>query len=132
MTEDGRTDSIMRKQMALILGRERVNFETDDEDLSTLISNTQLSEQFKLVARELDVVEPKLPEDIYKSHLAETGARLRRGGDNHGAVDSARANLASTYVNAFVNAGSGHDKVCMCCLRIFAVCIEQQLTCFSW
>lgn len=101
----------MTKQMALILGRQRVNYEAADDDVNSIIANTHLSEHFRLVARELDVMEPKLPEDIYKSHLAETGARLRRGGDNNVAVDSARANLASTYVNAFVNAGFGRDKL---------------------
>ena len=29
-------------------------------------------------------------------------------------MDSARANLASTFVNAFVNAGYGQDKVGCC------------------
>lgn len=50
------------------------------------------------------------PEDIYKSHLSETGgiSRRRDGGGQH--VDSARANLASTFVNAFVNAGYGQDQ----------------------
>lgn len=55
--------------------------------------------------------QPQTPEDIYKSHLAESaGVSLRRdaGGQQ---VDSARANLASTFVNAFVNAGYGQDQV---------------------
>lgn len=52
----------------------------------------------------------KTPEDIYKSHLAETGGVSRRR-DGGGQVDSARANLASTFVNAFVNAGYGQDQV---------------------
>mgnify|MGYP000318333069 CR=1 FL=1 len=59
-----------------------------------------------IVYTALDVVEAKTPEDIYKSHL-ETIARA----SGAGAVDSARANLASTFVNAFVNAGYGSDKL---------------------
>jgi 26S proteasome regulatory subunit N1 len=33
------------------------------------------------------------------------------GSGNVGGVDSARANLAGTFVNAFVNAGFGNDKL---------------------
>ncbi len=58
-----------------------------------------------MLAKDLDVLAPKSPEDIYKSHLAE-GAGFSRRRDASGVqMDSARANLASTFVNAFVNAG---------------------------
>ena len=49
-----------------------------------------------------------------QTHLAEKGGLSRRVGAGAGAnapVDSARANLASTFVNAFVNAGFGVDKL---------------------
>lgn len=42
---------------------------------------------------------------VYKTHLVE--GRAPAGP----AVDSARANLAATFVNAFVNAGFGTDKL---------------------
>jgi len=108
-------DPLMKKQMCLLLGRHRVNYEIEDDDdadeLNELIGNAHLSEQFTKLAVDLDVMEAKTPEDIYKSHLAETGGFSRRR-DNGGAqVDSARANLASTFVNAFVNAGFGVDKL---------------------
>lgn len=48
-------------------------------------------------------MEAKTPEDIYKTNLSDT-----RTFSN---VDSARQNLASTFVNAFVNAGFGQDKL---------------------
>ena len=50
------------------------------------------------------VVEPKTPEDVYKTHLEKRPA----GSSN---VDSARQNLASTFVNAFMNVGFGTDKL---------------------
>ncbi len=107
-------DKLMKRQMCLLLGRHRINFEVeDDEDaeiLNELIGNEKLSENFLKLAQDLDVMEPKTPEDIYKSHLAETGGFSRRR-DAAGHVDSARANLASTFVNAFVNAGFGQDKL---------------------
>ena len=52
----------------------------------------------------LQVLEPKLPEDIYKSHLEEKK-------NNQVVLDSAKQNLAATFVNAFVNAGFGKDKL---------------------
>jgi 26S proteasome regulatory subunit N1 len=42
---------------------------------------------------------------VYKSHLVEGRA------PSGPAVDSARQNLASTFVNAFVNAAFGQDKL---------------------
>jgi len=108
-------DRPMKKQMCLLLGRHRVNYEVEDdedeEELNEMIGNEKLSEEFLKVAQDLDVMDPKTPEDIYKSHLAETGGFSRRREASGAVVDSARANLASTYVNAFVNAGFGQDKL---------------------
>jgi len=105
-------DRTMKKQMCLLLGRHRVALEIeDDEELNELIGNEKMSEHFLKVAKDLDVVEAKTPEDIYKSHLAETGGFSRRRDTGGAQVDSARANLASTFVNAFVNAGFGQDKL---------------------
>jgi len=107
-------DLLVKKQMCFLLGRHRVNFEVEDDDeadeLNDIIGNAYQSEQFLKLAQDLDVVEAKTPEDIYKSHLAETGGFSRRR-DTGTQVDSARANLASTFVNAFVNAGFGQDKL---------------------
>lgn len=107
-------DMLVKKQMCLLLARHRVNYEVEDDDeeeLNELIGNEKLSEQFLKLAQDLDVVDAKTPEDIYKSHLAETGGFSRRRDTGGAQVDSARANLASTFVNAFVNAGFGQDKL---------------------
>lgn len=111
-------DPLVHKQMCFLLGRHRVNYEVSEEDveddevwkMNEYIGNEKLSELFLKLAKDLDVMEPKTPEDIYKSHLAETGGFSRRR-DAGMQVDSARANLASTFVNAFVNAGFGDDKL---------------------
>ncbi|EED91877.1 26S proteasome regulatory subunit RPN1 2 [Thalassiosira pseudonana CCMP1335] len=111
------SDKLMTKQMCLLLARQRINYvveSTDDGDedmLNEIIGNENLSEEFLKVAQDLDVMDAKTPEDIYKSHLAETGGFSRRKDAGGAVVDSARANLASTYVNAFVNAGFGQDKL---------------------
>jgi len=107
-------DVLMKKQMCLLLGRHRVSYEVEDDDddeFNPLIGNEKLSETFLKLAQDLDVTDAKTPEDIYKSHLAETGGFSRRRETGGAQVDSARANLASTYVNAFVNAGFGQDKL---------------------
>ena len=70
-------------------------------------------------------MEPKVPEEIYKTHLEHARENLPCGrGISHccwgrgppgfssaNTVDSVRANLASSLVNGFVNAGFGQDKL---------------------
>lgn len=101
----------IKKQMAYILGRHRSDFTyEDEEEINELMGNGPLSANFRALARDLDVMEVKTPEDIYKSHLSETGSTARSR-DSAANVDSARHNLASTFVNAFVNAGYGTDTL---------------------
>lgn len=78
--------------------------EEDAQDIETILSNGHVNGHFQILARELDILEPKLPEDIYKTWL-ETG--MRRDID----YDSIRSNLASSFVTAFVHAGFGEDKL---------------------
>lgn len=47
-------------------------------------------------------MEPKSPEEVYKSWLEPVPPRITILGEN---LDSARQNLASSLVNGFVNAG---------------------------
>ncbi|GAA5984774.1 hypothetical protein JCM10908_003499 [Rhodotorula pacifica] len=97
------TNPHMKRQLAYILARQQVNVPTEDEVLTEILNNTKLSESFKRFGKELSVTEPKSLEDIYKSHLENTRGPAQ--------VDSARQNLAGTFVNAFVNAGFGNDKL---------------------
>ena len=100
------TNKNIRRQMAFILARAQFPLTGEnDPELIELLSNTRLSKYFLSLARELDIMEPKTTEDIYKTHLETT--RSTYGGT----VDSARQNLAATFVNAFVNAGFGKDKL---------------------
>lgn len=94
----------MKKQLAFILARQQANVDTDDDMLREILNNTKLSENFRRFAKELNVMDAKTPDEIYKAHL-EPG---RAGAST---IDSARHNLASTFVNAFVNAGFGNDKL---------------------
>ncbi|KAK5121469.1 proteasome regulatory particle base subunit [Meristemomyces frigidus] len=103
-------DKALKKQLAFILGRQRICLDLEGEDvedveLQECLNNTKLPEHFKSLAKELNVLDPKVPEDIYKSHLESS----RTAGLTN--TDSARHNLASAFVNAFVNAGFGQDKL---------------------
>ncbi len=112
----GAPDPADKRQLALMLGEARwaVDLESgpaavaDDalrEELAAAMGNARLSERYLALARDLDVTEAKTPEDVYKSHLVEGRAPSGPAGD------SARANLAATFVNGFVNAGFGQDKL---------------------
>ncbi|KAJ2784157.1 proteasome regulatory particle base subunit [Coemansia javaensis] len=96
-----------KAQLAFIMARQQVHMpeliEDDDEELLACMNNAGLSKHYLGLARELELLDPKAPEDIYKSHLENTSVEAT--------LDSARHNLASTFVNAFVNAGYGTDKL---------------------
>ncbi|OWM78671.1 26S proteasome non-ATPase regulatory subunit 2 homolog A [Punica granatum] len=107
-------DLLRKKQFCYILARHGITFElnegmvSDDGDreaLQEIINNSKLSEGYLTLARDIEVMEPKSPEDIYKAHLLDGRASASAS------VDSARQNLAATFVNAFVNAGFGQDKL---------------------
>ncbi|KAI3856821.1 hypothetical protein MKX03_014139 [Papaver bracteatum] len=101
-------------QFCYILARHGVHFVLDEnmvsddderESYQEIINNMKLSEGYLNLARDIDVMEAKSPDDIYKTHLIDGGATAGAS------VDSARQNLAATFVNAFVNAGFGQDKL---------------------
>ncbi|XP_066158811.1 26S proteasome non-ATPase regulatory subunit 2 [Euwallacea fornicatus] len=106
-------DITVQKQLAFMLGRQQIYIEIPDttpeyEDLTEIMANCHLNNHFLNLARELDIMEPKTPEDVYKSHLENT--RPSFGGSQ---VDSAKQNLAASFVNGFVNAAFGQDKLLM-------------------
>lgn len=103
-------DPALRKQLAFLIARQGIPLEfersnDDDEKIYECLSNQKLSEYFKSLGKELNILEPKTTEDIYKSHLESS----RVAGMTN--FDSARHNLAAGFVNAFVNAGFGSDKM---------------------
>lgn len=103
--------SIVRKQLAFILGRQQIIWNVaegngeDPDELTNIMSNSHLTTNFLALARELDIMEPKLPEDIYKTYLENSN----RSSYNH--PDSNKQNLAAAFVNAFVNCAFGKEKM---------------------
>ncbi|KAL6873666.1 hypothetical protein ACP4OV_013748 [Aristida adscensionis] len=105
---------LLKKQFSFIIARHGLSMEIDDEiaadendkeALQEIVYNTKLSEGYLTLARDIEVMEPKSPDDIYKVHLIDGR------GATSSSLDSARQNLAATFVNAFVNAGFGQDKL---------------------
>lgn len=129
----------MKRQLAFLLARAQIPLEwlqppsegdaeiaADEElsdDLLECLYNTKLSTHFRDFGKELGVADAKSLEDVYKSHLENTRKSpwrsivfpiynfLYTGPGISANVDSARGNLAGTFVNAFVNAGFGNDKL---------------------
>lgn len=80
-------DAATQKQLAFMLARQQVYLDLEEtfpdyDDLVEIMSNSNLNKHFLNLARELDIIEPKVPEDIYKTHL-----------------DSSRTRYASIQVN---------------------------------
>lgn len=97
-------DDLTKKQMAYMITRSPfLEIFSEDEDLQQIASGEYLSTHYISLAKELDVVEPKLPEQIFKSHLEEKRSTA--------VLDSAKQNLAASFVNAFVNAGFCKDAL---------------------
>lgn len=74
-------DAAVQKQLAFMLARQQVCLELDEsvpdyDDLVEIMSNTNLNKHFLNLARELDIMEAKTPEDIYKSHLDNARTRF--------------------------------------------------------
>ncbi|KAI1492382.1 armadillo-type protein [Biscogniauxia mediterranea] len=101
------SDPALKKQLAFLIGRQKIclDMEKDTQEIEEALGNIKLAEYFKILGKELNVLEPKTTEDIYKSHLESS----RVAGMTN--LDSARHNLAAAFVNAFVNAGFGNDRM---------------------
>jgi 26S proteasome regulatory subunit N1 len=99
------SDAVMKRQLAYMVARERIVLPIEtDAAIEEILSNTKLSKHFLELAKELEILEPKTPEDIYKTHLEN----VKFPGPPIGA---SKSNMANTLVNAFVNVGFGRDKL---------------------
>lgn len=106
-------DSLIKKQLAYILARQQYRLPPeiiaagaaaeDQGQLQEILNNVRLTDSFKMLAKELEIVDPKTPDDIYKSHLQDA---LRVP-----PAPSPKQNLAAAFVNGFVNAGFGSDRL---------------------
>ena len=106
-------DYALQRQMCLQIARNRVVIDHNQlnappeewQELISCLCQEQMPMWYRSLGKELNILDPKTPQDIYKTHLESS----RTAGITN--VDSARHNLASAFVNAFVNAGFGTDKL---------------------
>lgn len=115
-------DVALKKQLAFLVARQQIVLDlpsetADDQEILECLNNTKLPEHFKALGKELNILDPKSTEDIYKSHLESN----RVAGTTN--LDSARHNLAAGFVNGFVNAGFGNDKMMM---------VEEEKSSWVW
>lgn len=106
---DSTTDESLHKQLGFILSQQNSNFKYPGEnpEVQECISNVKLAEYFQYLVKELNLLDPKVPEDVYKSHLENS----KFGLGTSGSIDSAKQNLAASFVNGFLNLGFGNDKL---------------------
>lgn len=102
-------DVSVHKQLGFILSQQYNSFKYpgDNQEVQEAISNTKLHEYYHYLVKELNLLDPKVPEDIYKSHLENA----KYGLGTSGSIDSAKQNLAAAFVNSFINLGHGTDKL---------------------
>ncbi|KAE8733835.1 26S proteasome non-ATPase regulatory subunit 2-like protein B [Hibiscus syriacus] len=102
-------DLLKKKQFCYILARhlddEMCRVDDDRILLQDIINNSKLSESYLSLARDMQVMEPKYQEEIYKADFLDGHACAGASFGSAGKV------LAATFVNAFVNAGLHQDKL---------------------
>ncbi|CAI5757082.1 unnamed protein product [Candida verbasci] len=105
---DSTNDTLIHKQLGFILSQTNNNFKYDDnQEVQECISNVKLAEYYHYLTKELNLLDAKIPEDIYKSHLENS----KFGLGTSGSIDSAKQNLAASFVHSFLNLGYGNDKL---------------------
>lgn len=102
-------DESIHKQLGFVLSQQYNNFNYggDNAEVQDAIANTKLHDYYAYLTKELNLLDPKTPEDIYKSHLEYPKYLF----GSSGAIDSAKQNLAAAFVNGLLNFGFGSDKL---------------------
>lgn len=102
-------DELVHKQLSFMLSQHNSSFvyPGENEEIQNCISNVKLHDYFMYLVKELNLLDTKVPEDVYKSHLENA----KFGLGNSGSIDSAKQNLAGAFVNAFLNFGYTTDKL---------------------
>ena len=98
-------DPVIKKQLAFILAREKIyldDIQIEDE-LAEIMSNAKLPDYYKRLGKTLEVIEPKSPEDIFKSHLED------KKGTGERQIESYKINMAVSIASSFINAGFGTE-----------------------
>ena len=102
-------DPIIKKQLAFILSSEGIFLDEEDtsqkmdNDILEIMRNYKQSDYFRILAKTLELLEPKHPEDVFKSHLEDKKVQ------NSKKIESSKINMAYSIASAFINAGFGTE-----------------------
>lgn len=96
-------DDAMRLQLGFIVGQHGQTYDVDCPVAAEAMANTRLPEFYQYLIRELNLTEPKKTEDILRSQYDSTVTAS--------ALEPAKQNLATSFVNALVHTGYGHDQL---------------------
>ena len=101
-------DPIIKKQLAFILSREGIFLDEEeikeklDQEVIDIMRNYKETEYFKVIGKTLELLEPKHPEDVFKSHLEDKKSSNKK-------IESSKINMAYSIASAFINAGFGTE-----------------------
>lgn len=102
---DATDDELVQKQLGFILARQNYGLFVDNEEVQQCINNNHAHRYFQYLVTELNLLAPKVPEDIYKSHLETSFYPPSTK------MESGKKNLAAAFVNGFINAGYSDEKL---------------------
>jgi 26S proteasome regulatory subunit N1 len=100
-------DLTTKKQLAFILAREGIFLEEEeqyikDSELMEIMRNYKQSEYFRVLGKTLELLEPKHPESVFKSHLEDKKSDSKK-------LESYKINMAYSIASSFINAGFGTE-----------------------
>ena len=100
-------DLTIKKQLGFILAREGIFLEDEeqyikDNELMEIMRNYKQSEYFRILGKNLELLEPKHPESVFKSHLEDKKSDSKK-------LESYKINMAYSIASSFINAGFGTE-----------------------
>jgi len=102
-------DLLTKMQLGFILAQEGIFLDEEDTKIKIdnkiidIMRNYKLTEYFKVLAKTLELLEPKHPEDVFKSHLEDKKSQ------NTKKLESYKINMAYSIASSFINAGYGTE-----------------------
>ena len=102
-------DLLTKMQLGFILAQEGIFLDEEDTKIKIdnkiidIMRNYKLTEYFKVLAKTLELLEPKHPEDVFKSHLEDKKSQ------NTKKIESYKINMAYSIASSFINAGYGTE-----------------------
>ena len=102
-------DLLTKMQLGFILAQEGIFLDEEDTKIKIdnkiidIMRNYKLTEYFKVLAKTLELLEPKHPEDVFKSHLEDKKSQNTKKSESY------KINMAYSIASSFINAGYGTE-----------------------